>query len=212
MFKSKKNKESKDSQQKQQGTPTTQAWVPIEDVFNNTIKRKDGYLVGAVRLQPININLYPDDEQTRIIRQLAEVLNGMDYNYVFYSIDRPVDLDGYVNGLEVQKTEEKDLVRKRILEEDIRFAATMASTGDALDRYFYVLHYLKPENKNDEQVIYKRSVEIAGELSSIGLLSHPCTDHELRELQFIYFNPVQAAYEKVPTEGPNLPPIFKGVN
>lgn len=208
--KKKKKENPTPSQKAHQGKPTTQDWVPIKDITDNSILRKDDFLVGAVRVQPLNMDLLPDEEQHRIIKQLAGVLNGIDYNYVFYSIDRPVDLDGYINGLEMQKNKEQDLVRKRILEEDIRFAATMASEGDALDRYYFILHSLKPDNKYDQQVSYKRSVELSAELSSIGLTSHACSDHELRELQFIYFNPIQAAYERTPEGGMQLPPFLVG--
>jgi hypothetical protein len=206
----KKDKDSNEINKSSQsiGKPTTQQWVPIDDVVDNTIRRKDGYYVGAVKIQPLNINLYPLEEQHRIIKQLSEVLSGIDYNYVFYSIDRPVDLDGYIQELEIKKTEEKDLIKKRILEEDLRFAAAMASEGDALDRYFYILHSIKKDTNSDKQIAYKRSLEFASELNSIGLYSHACSDHELRELLFIYFNPSHATFEKTPDGGPILPPLF----
>jgi len=212
LFKSKKEKQVTKKQQRNSGKPTTQEWVPVKDVDNNVIHRKDKYLVGAVKVQPINLSLYPEDEKERIVRQLAEVMNGLDYDYLFYTIDRPVDLDAYINNLDLMKSEENDLKKKRILEEDIKFAATMASEGDALDLYFYVIHSIKKEKSVDESVLNKRSLELASELDSIGLFAHPCLDHELRELLFIFFNPIQAAYEKVPFAGPYMPPIYQGGN
>lgn len=191
-------------------TPTAQGWIPVVDITNNHLKRKDDVNVGIIKIEPINFLLLSDSEQKRIIKALSEVMNGLDYSYDFFSIPIPVDLDGFILDLENKKQDESDFIKRKILEEDIRDAAIMASEGEAIDRNYYLLHQYKEDVANDENILLKRSQELEEELTSIGLISQISNDQKIRDLLFNFLNPVQSAYERGPKEGPYLPSIYGG--
>lgn len=208
LFKGKKNKSSENRSYINE--PTTQDWIPVQDVYNDLMYRKDNAIVGVIRVEPINLNLYSDVEQKRIVKSLADILNGFDYPYEWLSIPRPVDLDAYIADLELKKMNENDFVKRQILEEDRAHAATMASEGDAIERQFYFIHFVPLTSKirsQDEEVCHKRSIDLATDLTNMGLKSKVSKDQDLRELLFIFNNPVQAAYERAPFLNYQYPPI-----
>lgn len=189
--------------------PSVQGFLPIKDIVNSYLKRKDNVNVGIVKVEPVNISLLTEAEGKKLIRALSEVLNGFDFPYQWFTMPKPVDLDGFINGLEAIKAEETDFIRRKILEEDIRDAAITASEGEALDRHYYFIHDLNGMKEQDEHVLMKRSQEVAEELTGIGMVAKVCDEQEIRDVLFIFMNPVQSAFERAPKDGPYLPPIYE---
>lgn len=191
---------------------STQAWIPIKDVYNGFIHRKDGSLVAAIRVLPVNFNLLTDNEKIRKIKSLEEVLNGVDFSFQIISIARPVDLDAYISFLDELKNSTSDRIKARLLAGYMTQAATMATSGEALERQFYIL-LDQPAGKNaqqDEALLYRKASDLHSSLTSADLHSHVCDDEELRDLLFIFTNPIQAAYERAPATQVILPSVFGG--
>lgn len=203
-----KNKEG--SSPKKSVTPSknksTQSWLPIVDVNNRLIYRRDNYVIAAIRVQPNNIDLLSEKEKHMKIISLHEVKNGIDFEIQIFTIPRPVDLDGYIARLEVEREEESNLIKKRLLDGYIRQAAQLATTGEALERHFYVLlkQKLTKNSKHDENEILARANELAMNLSGASLQSHVCNDQELRDVLFIFSNPSQAAFERAPNSSQEI--------
>lgn len=53
----KKNNNNK-SKNKDIRNKSTQEWLPVSDIVNGTIYRKDGIKVAALQIEPINIDLF----------------------------------------------------------------------------------------------------------------------------------------------------------
>lgn len=190
-------------------TNSTQNWIPIRDVYDSVIHRKDGYLVAGIFVSPVNIHLLGDTEKVSIIHAFEEVLNGIDEDFQIISIGKPVDLDGYINYLNTKRLNEHNFIKQRLLANYMNTAAHMATSGEALDRMFYILIQQKT-SKNyqmDKNDLLSRANRIALNLSGSGLKADVCNDEQLRDLLFVFFNQNQAAYERAP-EGFTLPTIF----
>lgn len=200
-------KKASDAAAKQ--SPSTQEWIPFKDIRNNLLFRKDNSIVAFVRVQPVNLNLLSVKERKRKVKQLEEVLNGIDYNYQIYSIPKPVDLDAYIMKLENLRSDTEDVTKKRLLGIYIKQAVAKATGGEAVERQFYILidHKLTKKPQLDEQVVLQRATELASNLSSAELLSHVCNDAEIRTLQFLFFNSAQAAFERAPLQNVYFPPM-----
>lgn len=188
---------------------STQSWLPIKDVHNHMIYRKDGYLVAVVMVSPVNIHLLSDHEKSRLIQSLEEVLSGVDVPFQILSIARPVDLDAYIAKLNHMKSEAPNPIKQRLLANYMKTAAQMATSGEALERHFYILLDQQPSKKPqiDEQSLMVRAKEMASNLSGAGLSAQLCSDEAIRDLLFIYTNPNQAAFERAPTASIQFPSI-----
>lgn len=188
---------------------TSQDWLPIQDVHNSMIHRKDGYLLAAIMVSPVNIHLLTDVEKGRLIKSLEEVLNGIDDPFQIISIARPVDLDAYISELNSMKSDAQDQIKQRLLAGYMNHAAQMATSGEALERHFYILLDQAPSKNQqiDISTLMTRSKELATSLSGSGLSAHVCNDVELRDLLFIFTNPNQAAYERAPANSIQFPTV-----
>lgn len=191
---------------------STQSWLPVKDVFNGFIHRRDGALIAAIRVSPVNFNLLSDNEKLRKIKALEEVLNGIDHSFQIISIARPVDLDAYIASLDEMKNNAPDRIKARLLAGYMQHAAAMATSGEALERQFYILidQPASKKQQQDEAILYRKAMDLASSLSSADLSSHVCNDEELRDLLFIFTNPNQAAYERAPLTQVILPTLFTG--
>lgn len=211
MLKMLKNSSKKSTPQaKSSNNASVQEWMPVSDVHNNLIYRKDRHVVAVVRVHPINIRLLSTKETIRKIVRLEEALNGIDYPYQILSIARPVDLDSYIVKLDRMRSETDDIIKKKLLSLYSRQAAATVTSGEALERHFYIL-IPQPLGKNphlDEELVKHRAIQLSSNLSMADLASTVCTDQELRSLLFIFNNPSVAAYEKAPQRNYSLPPVF----
>lgn len=193
--------------------PSTQSWFPVADIHSRMIFRRDGHLVSAIRVQPVNIHLLSDKEKRMRISSLHEVFNGVDFPLQILSISKPVDLDGYIARLEQMRNEETNFLKRRLLDGYIRQAATLATGGEALERHFYILISQAPSKKqqNDIHELMAKTNELSLNLTGAGLTSNVCSDQELRDLLFIFTNPTQASFERAPqTSEEMLQGIYMG--
>lgn len=190
--------------------PSVQAWLPYYDVNMSFLWRRDNHLVSAVKVEPINLALLSEKEQARKVHMLFEVINGLECEWSMTALQRPVDLDDYISKQETLRNQETHYMRRRILDSSIRNASKVASSGEAIELMFYVLLAGPLSSKKqalDMQQLQTKASELADNLSSSELESHVCDDQEIRELQFLFLNPLQAAFERAPqSSGPYLPP------
>jgi len=195
----------------QKSRQSAQEWLPVQDVYNSLLHRKDDGIVAFIKIHPVNMDLLSKEEQKRKIRGLFEVENQMEFPVQTLSIERPVDLDGYILGLQEQKDNEQNPMKKKLLEEDIRRAVMLSSGGEAVERQFYYLFSDKKgkNEKLEEESLLKRAHEIAAELSTKGLIARVCDDQEIRDLQFLFGNTGQASFERAPQHnGPYVNALY----
>lgn len=189
---------------------STQKWLPIRDIHNNLLWRKDNHIVAVLRIEPVNMALLSKKEKQRKIKKLEEALNGIDYIYQILSIAKPVDLDAHIMKLEEAKRETENPIRKNLLSGYAHQAAGKAMSGEALERQFYMLipHVLGKKIQHDEAALSDRAIQMASSLTHAELVTQVCTDQGHLDLQFLYSNPNQAAYERAPMDVQMLPPVM----
>lgn len=189
--------------------PSVQAWLPFYDVNMGFLWRRDSHIVAAVSIEPINLALLSEKEQKRKVHLLFEVLNSLEQDWSWTVLQRPVDLDEHIARKEEKRNQETHYMRRRILDSSIRNAAKVAGSGEAIELMFYFLLVgnLSKKQAMDIQDLSSRAHELADNLTGAELKSHVCDDQEIRELEFIFLNPLQAAFERAPESGGHyLPP------
>lgn len=189
-----------------------QSWFNISDVTESLIFRKDSKVIALIRVGTVNMSLLSKTEKDIRIRQLFEVMNGIDTRYKIFSIARPVDLDGFIEQLKIKQTQELMSIKKRVLNNAIRHAAIMAAGGKAVEQQFYLLIEgdISINSEHEKNALVRRAKEIAANLSSAGLGARLCNNQEIRELLFIFSNPQQAAYERAPQDNGPYYTIYTG--
>ncbi|WKV10343.1 hypothetical protein Q2T46_02970 [Thermoanaerobacterium sp. CMT5567-10] len=197
----KNGKEKKDEIRKK----AVQDWFPVKDIGDDTILLKDGRYVCALRVWPLNIGLKSESEKKKIIQSMYETLNGLKDTMQIFSIGRPVDLDSYIGFLQSKSKEEVNMTKRKLLQEYLKYVASIVTSGEAIERRFFIM--ISGKEKEELKV---KIYELASNLEKSGLKSDITTDQELIDVLFSFTHPAQAAFEKAPAfNGPYLPPVFE---
>lgn len=181
---------------------TVQRWLPVRDVENGMIIRRDGALVAALEIQPINLGLMSPSEQMQVIGAVHEVVNSLQQPAQILSIPRPLDLDAYIHQLEAQLSQVSP-DRQRMLRQYIRYVAGQVEGGQAQERRYYIL--LSQEAGRGARADLLQLVnDLVARLNAAGLRTHELGDAELFNLLYVWSHPNQAAFERSPVDGPAL--------
>lgn len=175
---------------------TVQQWLPVQDIAGGVIHRCDGGLVAALRVEPTNLSLLTATEQQRILGAVHEAINALQYPAQVLSLARPLDLDGYLRGLEAQMRD-VDPARQRLLRLYIRYVGGLVTAGDAQERRYYVLVPHVGERVAPEEV-RQRAHDLAARLRQADMSAAVLDDRELLDLLHVWSHPAQAAYEPAP--------------
>ena len=205
MLKIKKQPPSKDEQLKQQKEITANQWVPVLDIEGAITYKNDNHISGMLKIEPLNIDLFSDREKKNKVSSLTEELNGEIEGMQIFCIGRPVDLNEYIEWRQEKAKFEQNYMRKRVLNAFTREASNIASSGETIERRFYIIFSKKNELKTDEELKTKLR-DYKNKLSSAELTSHICTDDEIIDLYSLFAHPVQASFErsKIVTEIPTI--------
>lgn len=195
----KKEIKSGEELKQQQRIKTAQQWLPITDINGCIAYRRDGYIVGLLRVQPLNLELLSDFEKKRKIDALAEELNGETEELQIFCIGRPVDLNSYIDWLQDKAKMEQDFTRKRILKNFIQYASGVATSGEIIERRFYIIITKKAGNRA-EQELMSRLQDLKTKLFSAELVAEVCNDDEIMDVFSLFANPSYASVEKATTD------------
>jgi len=79
---------------------SSQEFVPIKEVRNGIIILKDGGLRAILIASSLNLSLKSSDEQTAIINEFQNFLNGLDFSTQIVMQSRRLDIRHYILSLE----------------------------------------------------------------------------------------------------------------
>lgn len=204
VFKKEKTVKKDKTKIEEQKRKAVQEWIPVKDVFEDLILLKDGRYVCVLKVMPLNIELKSENEKKRIIQAVHEALNGLNDTMQILSIGRPVDLDQYLNYLQEKSREETMSVKKRLLNEYLKYVASIVTSGEAIERRFFVM--LSGKEKEE---LKAKTHELSNNLEKSGLKVELAQDQDIIDLLFSFSHPSQAAFERAPAfNGPYLPPMY----
>jgi hypothetical protein len=212
LFLSKKPKPDAAQAQVQLEKRAAQDWLPIKDILNSAVYKKDGAIVAVLRVDAINISLKSDNEKQRIISAVHEALNGQREPIQIICLPRALDLDQYLSSLNDRLKSTTDGLKRRLLADYVKYVAGLVTEGEVLERRYYILLEQRAgggKRQNQREELQKRCYEFRSNLSTSGLKVEICSDHEIIDLLFSFLNPRQAAYESTPD---GLTTFTQGVN
>lgn len=188
MFKKKNIVQEKIHEDKK--TKTANEWMPIADISKNIAYRKDGKLLGILKIEPVNISLLSAREKKRKISMLSEILNGETEPIQIFCIGRPVDLNSYIDYLNDKVKSEVDFTRKMVLKNYLKESSRIASNGEITERRFYMI-ISQGEGAKAERELKERLSNLVARLEGAELRASICEDDEILDM-FSQFSSPQA--------------------
>ena len=164
-------------------------WLPFKEVWNDLLYLDNDKVVGIIKVNSINLQLYSNEEQTSKIFQFRKVLLSLEYPFKILALDKPISLSEHIENLLYLSKNTDDKIKKELLEEDIKYADTIMNNNLVNNREFYLLI---DEDKDNVKLLKSKINDIVSQLSNIGLSSSQAKTDEIKELLFVYLNPTSS--------------------
>ncbi len=138
---------------------STQQFVDIAEIRNDTVIMKDGTLRAVLLVGSINFNLKSEEEQNAIIAAYISFLNSFDFPLQIVIQSRRLRIEAYINKLwEIEKKQTNELLRLQMA--DYRsFINELVELGEIMTKKFFVIIPMA-ETKSKEKSFFSQAFEI----------------------------------------------------
>lgn len=215
---------------------STQRFIPISEIRNDTVLLKKGGLRAVLEVQALNFNLKSETEQQGIIVGYESFINTLTFPLQIVIRSTKVNIDPYIHSIrEKALQQENDLLREQT-ESYATFVEKIVEVADIMQKRFFVVVPLddaeekkstlsqffswigiddsstKIQNrrKNFAQKASKlkdRVNLVETGLRNIGLATKRLNTTELIELYYQIYNPKTSQEQKLPVEL-NVSPVY----
>lgn len=209
-------------------SPSTQRFLDIAEIKDNTVVLKDGTLRAVLLVSSINFSLKSEDEQNATIAAYVSFLNSIDFPLELVLQSRRLNIDGYLGMLREQKKQQtNELLRAQIVDY-WEFIKELVELSDIMSKRFYVVVPYAPgkfETQNFfsrltslfspagvirlkqekfthyKEALDKRVEHVMAGLANMSLNSVRLDTQSLVELYYTTYNPESAQTEKMAEVG-----------
>jgi hypothetical protein len=207
---------SADSLAKNKISVSTQQYLDIAEIKDNTIVMKDGTLRAVLLVSSINFALKSEDEQDAVIESYIRFINNLSFTLEIVIQSRELDIDNYLEYLKGKEKEQLNKLLKIQTADYIQYIQELTSLGKIMNKRFYVVvpydpltdkrknfisllgEALRPATiiklkdktfKTYQEMLDRRIDSIAGGFESMGVATARLDTQSLIELYYKTYNP-----------------------
>lgn len=208
---------------------TTQQYLDIYDVTNDTVIMKNGSAAVILSVSALNFGLLAEEEQDAIIYSYAGLLNSINYPIQILVKSQTKDVTNYLQLLKQQEEESEDKMKSMRISRYKDFVANLIQERNVLDKKFYVIIPASPIEMGilsaqsvvpgvespdvstiEKSVLIERAKNnlepkrdhLVAQFGRIGLYSRQLKTQEIIQLFYIAYNPEAAEGQQL-TESKN---------
>lgn len=216
--------EKKNNKHASTTTPSTQKYLQIAEIRDDTVVMKDGSMRAVLLVSSINFALKSEDEQNAIISAYVGFLNSLDSPLQILIQSRQLDLEAYLNYLKESEIKQTNDLLKMQMTEYRQYITELVQMGNIMTKRFYVVVPFEPFNtktrgfwqragdvlsptgavslsekyfRQRQKQLYIIVDRVLSGLSSMGLRSQMLDTQSLIELFYSTYNPTVAKNEKM---------------
>lgn len=104
-----------------------QELLNVIDIKGNFLYTRDNYVFTYIRISPINLQLWAEDELKEKLLSYTAEYSSEDTCFSFYSISRPIELEGVITNYERILRKSQDSIQKRIISNTLNYLQSMSS-------------------------------------------------------------------------------------
>ena len=162
----------------------TENWIPIKNIANGMIQLNNGELVTGIKINPKNIFILDEDAQQRVIYNLRNFYNTLDYEFWIIIADRPVDINMYLAQLQLLYQKTTNNITKKLIMQDINKANQfMGAEFNVIDTEYYLLF-----KEKRPEIIQKRINNLIATLANAGINSMQVSNSDIRMILDNFLN------------------------
>lgn len=186
------NKPSKD--QISESQKTAQEFVNVKDIHDRFLYTRDGQVIAYIKINPISIDLFSDNEKELICKVLTAELSSIQKPFKFLAVSRPVDITPLVNEYQVLLSETTDQKQKELLRNEIMEISNFAMSGEVIERNFFIMLWSKYREGVESELI-KECKEVIQKFESANITCDVIREQEIVRLCNLINNPAYAHIE-----------------
>lgn len=213
-----------DSLAKNKVSVSTQQYLDIAEIKEDTVIMRDGTIRGIIMVSSINFALKSEDEQNAIIAAYVSFLNNIDFPLQIVIQSRELNIEGYMELLRKKAKEQTNELLKIQTNEYIQYINELISISKIMNKRFYIVvpynplsdkqksffnrlvDVFKPANlirmkaekfRRRRGDLTKRIENIISGLGSMGLNAVELDTQSLIELFYNSYNPETSVNEKL---------------
>lgn len=203
---------------------STQQYLNIAEIKDNTLVMKDGTLRAVLLVSSINFALKSEDEQNAVINSYASFLNNISFTLQIVIQSRELDIDNYLQYLKEKEKEQTNKLLKVQTADYIEYIKELISLGKIMNKRFYVIvpydpmtdkhkgflslvsEALKPATviklkektfRSYQEMLDRRVDSVVGGLESMGVAVARLDTQSLIELYYKTYNPETAKNQEL---------------
>src|SRR3990172_8302804 len=130
---------TKNSMSGKKPTISTQSFLDIYEIKDNTVVMKDGTLRSVLLVSSINFSLKSEEEQNAIIAVNVQFLNSLDHPMQIVIQSRKLDIDRYLDNLkDLEKQQVNELLKAQMA--DYRnYINELLEMAEIMTKRFYIV-------------------------------------------------------------------------
>lgn len=195
---------------------STQQYLDIAEIKEDTIVMKDGTLRVVLLVSSINFALKSEDEQNAVIDSYVRFLNNLSFTLQIVIQSRELDIDNYLEYLKGKEKEQTNKLLKVQTADYIEYIKELTSLGKIMNKRFYIIvpynpltdkrksffsligEALKPATiiklkektfRQYKEMLERRVDSVVGGLESMGVAVARLDTQSLIELYYKTYNP-----------------------
>ncbi len=203
---------------------TTQEFLDIAEIKEDTIVLKDGTIRVLLLISSINFALKSEDEQNAIVSAYVSFLNNISFPVQIVIQSRKFNIEGYMAELKIKAKEQTNELLKIQTNEYMNYVQELVSMGNIMNKKFFIsipYHPLSDKHKNFFQSLresfvprsliklkhekfqrYRKEINlridsVMSALASIGVKSVVMDTQSIIELFYNTYNPNTSSQEKM---------------
>ncbi|MFA5124536.1 MAG: TraC family protein [Patescibacteria group bacterium] len=212
------------NRQATKATPSTQKYLQIAEIRDDTIVMKDGSLRSVILVSSINFALKSEDEQNAIVSGYVSFLNSLDTPLQIIIQSRQLDLESYLEFLKEAEAKQTNDLLKMQMTEYRQYITELVELGNIMTKRFLVVVPYEPF-RSKTRSFWQRSGDVLSPtkilslgqkqfmqrqrelltlvdkvltgLASIGLRSQVLDTQSLIEVFYNTYNPTVSRSEKL---------------
>jgi hypothetical protein len=211
----------------QQKSASTQRFLPIAEIHNDTVVLKNGGLRAVLQTTSINFNLKSEEEQNALIYGYQSFLNSLEFPIQILVRSKKLDIDDYLSHLQEMKEKQENPLLKEQTAEYQEYIEKLVEYADIMEKKFYVvvpvdaptgtkigfidrfLSHIFPDDSVSKlrtrqksfvdlrKKLTQRVNQVEQALMSLNIRTKELKTKELIELYYQSYNPVTARQEKI---------------
>lgn len=120
-------------------TTSTQVYLDISEIRDDTLIMKDGTLRSIIMISSLNFALKSDDEQNAIVAAYVSFLNNIEFPLQIVIQSRELNIERYLDDLSKKEKEQTNELLKIQTAEYIQYVKELISIGKIMSKRFYII-------------------------------------------------------------------------